>query len=82
MKKKTSPAKAKPTPNNQGKDAVMLGSLYILTFVALQVVNFLALSIKYGTINIDSLQTRCVAQFFAFLCAYFITLIYIKNNSK
>jgi hypothetical protein len=81
MKKKTSPL-AKSNTNTQGKDALMLGSLYILTFIALQVVNFLATSIKYGSINIDALQTKCVAQFFAFLCTYFITLIYIKNNSK
>lgn len=85
MKKK--PAKStKQSTQSQSKDAVLLGGLYVLTFLVFQVVNFISASVKAvdwdKTIDIAELQSKGVIQFVAFLAAYFITLIYIKNRSK
>jgi hypothetical protein len=68
---------------SQSSDVLMLGGLYLLTFLVLQMVNFISATAKYGDfIDVTELKTKCVAQFLAFLSAYFITLIYIKNRSR
>lgn len=76
MKKKVS-----KTDSSASKDAVVLGSLYMLSFIVLQMMNFIDQSIKNPVIDVAELQTKGFAQFAAFLTTYFITLMYIKSRS-
>lgn len=81
MKKKATAKKTKTSSPSQ--DAVMLGGLYLLAFLAFQMVNFISSTVKYGDfIDVSAIKTKCVSQFLAFLAAYFITLIYIKNRAR
>lgn len=81
MKKK--PAKSAKTVSSSN-DALKLGGLYILAFLTFQMVNFINESIQGAEFNraidVVEIQTKGIAQLGAFLVAYFITLIYIKNR--